>query len=151
MEAKTVNVSQALADRICELPYGTIVHYQEIEQITEQKRKTQRYYSEIFKAKKLLVARGKAIKPIGGGDYQVLYPGDYSGAYVREVKIAKNHVKRGAKILKGAPVNDMSTEERKVFNDVSDFNMRMQAQLAGNYVEVKRLTTGREHPLAQKN
>jgi hypothetical protein len=66
---------------------------------------------------------------------------------VREIKIAKNHVKRGNKILKGAPVNDMSIEERRVFNDVSDFNERMQAQLMGNYVEVKRLA-GKSHPLA---
>lgn len=151
MENKTVNVSDALANYISKLPYGSIVHYQEIEQVTGRERKTQQYYNAIFKAKKILVAQGKAIKPIGGGDYQVLYPGDYSGAYVREVKIAKRHVSRGAKYLKGAPVNEMSSEERRVFNDVSDFNTRMQAQLAGGYVEVKRLAAHREHPLAQQN
>jgi hypothetical protein len=147
MEEKTIAVWNKLADFISKMAYGDIIHYQDIQSITGLKRGETRYYQAISKAKKILESRGRAIQHIGGGDYQLLYPGDYSGAYVREIKIAKNHVKRGNKILKGAPVNDMSTEERRVFNDVSDFNERMQAQLMGNYVEVKRLT-GKPHPLA---
>ena len=147
MEEKTIAVWNKLADFISKMKYGDIIHYQDIQSITGLKRGETRYYQAISKAKKILESRCRAIQHIGGGDYQLLYPGDYSGAYVREIKIAKNHVKRGNKILKGAPVNDMSTEERRVFNDVSDFNERMQAQLMGNYVEVKRLT-GKSHPLA---
>lgn len=147
MEEKTIAVWNKLADFISKMKYGDIIHYQDIQSITGLKRGETRYYQAISKAKKILESRGRAIQHIGGGDYQLLYPGDYSGAYVREIKIAKNHVKRGNKILKGAPVNDMSIEERRVFNDVSDFNERMQAQLMGNYVEVKRLT-GKSHPLA---
>lgn len=147
MEEKTIAVWNKLADFISEKAYGDIIHYQDIQSITGLKRGETRYYQAISKAKKILESRGRAIQHIGGGDYQLLYPGDYSGAYVREIKIAKNHVKRGNKILKGAPVNDMSTEERRVFNDVSDFNERMQAQIMGNYVEVKRLTR-KSHPLA---
>lgn len=147
MEEKTIAVWNKLADFISGKEYGEIIHYQDIQDVTKLKRGEQRYYNAIARAKKILVSRGRAIQHIGGGDYQILYPGDYSGAYVREIKIAKNHVKRGNKILKGAPVNDMSIEERRVFNDVSDFNERMQAQLMGNYVEVKRLV-GKSHPLA---
>jgi len=147
MEEKTIAVWNKLADFVSKMEYGDIIHYQDIQSITGLKRGETRYYQAISKAKKILESRGRAIQHVGGGDYQLLYPGDYSGAYVREIKIAKNHVKRGNKILKGAPVNDMSTEERRVFNDVSDFNERMQAQLMGNYVEVKRLT-GKSHPLA---
>ena len=149
-ERKTVETWKKLAEFVAALDYGQIVHRQEIERVTGRTYKTAQFYSDVFKAKKILTANGKAIKAIGKGDYQVLYPGDYSGAYVREVRIAKKHVQRGAKYLKGAPVNDMSTEERKEFNDVSDFNSRMQAQMAGCYVEVRKLTDGRLHPLAPK-
>lgn len=147
MEQKTIAVWNKLADLVSQSEYGDIIHYQDIQNITGLKRGETRYYQAISKAKKILVSRGKAIQHIGGGDYQVLYPGDYSGAYVREIKIARNHVKRGDKIIKGAPVNDMSIDERRTFNNVSDFNARMQAQIMGNFVEVKRLA-GKSHPLA---
>lgn len=147
MEEKTIAVWNKLADFISGKAYGDIIHYQDIQEVTGLQRRTTRYYQAIAKAKKILESRGRAIQHVGGGDYQLLYPGDYSGAYVREIKIARNHVKRGDKIIKGAPVNDMSIDERRTFNNVSDFNARMQAQIMGNFVEVKRLA-GKSHPLA---
>lgn len=146
---KTIDAGLALADHITPLDYGSIIHYQEIEQITQKKKGERLYYRDISKAKRILESRGKAIAPIGGGDYQVLYPGDYSGAYIREVKMAKKRIDHGGKILDGAPVNDMTDEERRVYNNVSDFNSRMQAQINGSYVEVKRIGEKR-HPLLGK-
>ena len=145
-EVKTINYGEALADYISKFEYGTIVHYQEIENVTKERRGKQRYYNIIAKAKKILEARGKMVKSIGGGDYQVLYPGDYSKAYAREVRLARGRIKHGGKIVKGAPVSDMTTEERQTFNHVSDFHTRLEAQLCGNYVEVKKLV-GKKHPL----
>lgn len=145
-EAKTINYGEALADYISKYEYGTIIHYQEIERVTKERRRTPRYYNIIAKAKKILEARGKMIKSIEGGDYQVLYPGDYSNAYAREVRLAKGRIKHGGKIVKGAPVGDMTAEERQTFNHVSDFHTRLEAQLCGNYVEVKKLV-GKKHPL----
>ena len=145
MEEKTTNYGELLADYIESQEYGTIIHYQEIERVTKERRKTPRYYQYIAKAKKLLVARGKIIKSIGSGDYQVLYPGDYSAAYAREVRLARTRIKQGGKIVRGAPVNDMSSEERQMFTNVSDFHARLDAQIHGNYVEVKRLASKR-HP-----
>ena len=148
MESKTIEVGKALAEYIEKLDYGQIIHYQTIEEITRRKRFTSPYYQAVQKAKKILLSNGKAIKSMSGGDYQVLYPGDYSGAYVREVKLAKRHIKRGGNIIKGAPVGDMSSEERVMFNNVSDFHNRLSAQIAGNYVEVKRLSDKKLNPLA---
>lgn len=148
---KTVNIGEALAEFISEKDYGTIIRYQDIEYITKLPRKTQKYYNAIYKAKKIAEANGKAIKSIGGGDYQVIYPGDYAKEYVREVRIARNHIKHGEKVLVAAPVNDMSAEERSTYNNVCDFHARMQAQINGNFVEVKRLVGKRHHPLSPQN
>ena len=145
---KTVSFGEKLADFICEMDYGTIIHYQDIESVIEVPYGEPRYYRFIAKAKKLLEERGKMIQPIGGKDYQVLYPGDYSKAYVREVKLAQKRIKHGGKIIKNAPVNDMSIEERQTLNNVSDFHVRLEAQTRGSYVEVKRLTGKRKNPLA---
>lgn len=146
-DSRTINAGQALADYIAELDYGSVIHYQEIEQIIHRKWKTNLYYRDISKAKHILEKKGKAIAPIGGGDYQVLYPGDYSGAYANQVKLASRRIKRGGQILEGAPVNDMSQEERMTFNNVYDFHKRVESRLAGEYVEVERLAQ-KKHPFA---
>lgn len=146
---KTINAGLALADYITGKEYGEIIHYQEIEEITSKKKGENLYYRDISKAKAILESRGKAIAPIGGGDYQVLYPGDYTGAYIREVKLAKKRIDHGGKILDGAPVNDMTAEERMAYNNVHDFHTRMSAQITGSYVEVKRLRE-KQHPLLTK-
>ena len=148
-QIKTISPGKALADVLVDREYGEIIHRQEIEEITGKKWKTSPYYDAISRANTVLTESGKRIASIGkSGDYQILYPGDYSDAYVREVKRAKKCVARGGKILKGAPVNSMTLEERRKYNDVSDFHSRMEAQLTGSYVEVKRLIGKKPHPLA---
>lgn len=148
INTKTVNTGQALADYIASLDYGSIIHYQDIEEITHRKWKTNLYYQDISKAKKILETKGKAITPIGGGDFQVLYPGDYSGEYARRVRLANQQIKRGGRILSGAPVNDMSLDERQTFNNVYDFHRRLEARFSGECVEVERITTLKKNPLA---
>ena len=150
MEEKTINFGEALADFISEMDYGSIIHYQEIEQIIKEKRGSNRYYRYITKAKSLLENRGKMIQPIGKGDYQILYPGDYSSAYAREVRLARGRIKHGGKILHGAPVNDMNTVELQEYNRVSDFHVALEAKICGEFVTVKRLTK-RNHPFSLEN
>lgn len=147
-ENKTINRGEALADFVSVRDYGTVIRYQDIEAVTHERRGTARYYQAIAKAKKLLEDRGKMIKLIGGGDYQILYPGDYSGAYSREVRLANKRIKHGDKILKNAPTKDMTQEELQIYNRVSDFHASLQARMSGNVVEVKKLAS-RNHPLAQ--
>ena len=147
MGEKTINFGEKLADFISEMEYGSVIQYQDIERVINERRGSQKYYRYISKAKDILEDRGKAIKPIGKGSYQVLYPGDYTTAYAREVRIAKNHVRHGGKIIKGAPVNDMSIDERQQLNNVADFHARLEAQTYGNYVEIRKLINKRQHPL----
>lgn len=147
MGEKTINFGEKLADFISEMEYGSVIQYQDIERVINERRGSQKYYRYISKAKDILEDRGKAIKPVGKGSYQVLYPGDYTTAYAREVRIAKNHVRHGGKIIKGAPVNDMSIDERQQLNNVTDFHARLEAQTYGNYVEIRKLINKRQHPL----
>ena len=145
-KSRTINSGIALADYIVgHYKYGETVRYQDIEQITNERKGTQRYYAAIAKAKKLLEEKGKMICRAGGGDYKVAYPGDYSNAYAREIRLANNRVKHGNTILEHAPVNDMTISEKQVFDRVSDFHAALQARLAGSTVEVKKLV--QKHPL----
>lgn len=143
---RSVNIGESLADYISSQEYGTIIRFQDIEIITKEKRKTPRYYNAISKAKKILEERGKVIQHIGGGDYQVIFPGDYTNAYIREIRLANGKIKHGGKILQNAPVNDMNSVERQEYRNVSDFNTKLSASLQGSFVEVKRLADHKKHP-----
>lgn len=151
MEEKTINFGEALADYVSGLDYGSIIHYQEIERIVKQRRGAERYYRYIAKAKRILEDRGKMIKSIGRGDYQILYPGDYSGAYAREVRLARKKIHHGGRIIQGAPVNSMSAQELQEFNRVQDFHATLEARISGDYVTVKRLLRRDSHPLSPDN
>lgn len=146
MNNNTIRTYEALAEYIMQQPYGATIRYQEIEEITGERYKTSRFYGTVAKAKKILEEHGKMIAPIGGGDYKIAYPGDYAGAYSREVRLANKRIKHGGKILKGAPVKDMTQDEVQTYNRVSDFHARMIASISGSVVEVKKLAS-RPHPL----
>ena len=143
---KTIRKYEALADYIEPRSYGSIIHYQEIETVTGERRRTQKYYNTIAKAKKLLEERGKMIVSIEGGDYRIIYPGDYTKEYAGEVRKAGRRLKHGGRILRYAPTKDMTKDEQQTYNRVYDFNARLSASFAGSTTEVKRLT-GKKHPL----
>lgn len=142
----TIRKYVALANYIAPRAYGDVIHRQEIETVTEERWKTQRYYAAVNQAKRLLERQGKMIVSIGSGDYRVIYPGDYTAEYAREVRKAGRRLKHGDKILKHAPVKDMTEDEQQTYNRVYDFNARLSASFAGSTTEVKRLT-GKKHPL----
>lgn len=146
MEIKTIHRWAVLAEKIAKRQYGDVIRRQEIEEITGERWKTQRYYTAIEKAKPMLEKQGKMIVSIGGGDYRVAFPGDYSKEYAGMVRKAGKRLKRGKRILDGAPVHDMNDDERHTYNRVYDFNARLSASFAGSVTEVKRLT-GKQHPL----
>ena len=56
---KTVNKGNALAEYISGFDYGTVIHYQDIEIITKEKRGASRYYNSIYKAKNILESNKK--------------------------------------------------------------------------------------------
>lgn len=53
---------------------------------------------------------------------------------------------KGEKILNYTPVNDLSDEDRKVYNAVTDRAVRLNASLAGGIVELNRLNKSKSHP-----
>lgn len=142
---KTAYKETALSSFIERRDYGDIIRYQDIESITGEKRGTSRYGNAIAKAKKILERHGKAIKPIGGGDYQIIFPGDYADLYESKVVQAKRRVMHGKRILENAPTKDMSEAELSTYNRVNDFNVRITAMISGCVVEVKQLTE-HKHP-----
>jgi len=145
---QTISAGKKLAEVVSKRDFGAVIYRQEIEEITGCRWKTSRYYDAVTNANERLTEAGKRIAASGkSGDYQILYPGDYSDAYVKEVKRAKRCVTKGGKILEGAPVNDMTDDERKKYYDVSDFHNRMQAQISGGYVEVRRIAGKKPHPM----
>lgn len=139
MSYDTVYPEKLLAEYIKPHEYGTVIRHQEIEEITGVKYKTHQFYSVVDKTKKLLEPVGKAIAPVGGGDYKILLPGDYSPRYGKYVDSARKRIKRGTKLLKGAPTKDMTQDELTTYNRVSDFNAKLCASFSGSVVEVKML------------
>lgn len=149
-EDRSINRGAVLADYIERKSYGDIINFQVIQDLLREKKGTSRYYAGISKAKKLLEERGKMIKPIGHGEYQVLYPGDYISAYAGEIRRANNRVKHGGKILEHAPSKDMTQTEYSAYQRVKDFHVAMGARMAGGVVEVKKLVE-RPHPFDPAN
>lgn len=143
---KTIHKYEVLARYIEDKNYGETVSRQEIEEITGQTYKSQRFYAVVAKTKKLLEAEGKMIVPAGGGDYKVAYPGDYAIAYCREVRLAGKRISRGGKILDCAPTKDMTQSELQTHNRLRDFHVGLYAHLRGAVVEVRKLSD-RKHPL----
>lgn len=142
---KTAYKETALSNFIERREYGDIIRYQDIESITNAKRGTPPYYNAIAKAKKILERHGKAIIHISGGDYQIIFPGDYTDLYADKVKRAKRRIIHGKRILENAPTKDMSEAELNTYNRVNDFNVRITAMISGCVVEVKQLTE-HKHP-----
>ena len=93
-----------------------------------------------------MTAAGKLIVPVGHGSYRIIYPGDYTSAYAREVRCAKRRLSQGKKILDGAPVKDMSEAEITSYNAVCDFNLKLTAQFNNNVVQVRTLVHSK-HPM----
>lgn len=142
---KSVNIGVLLAEKLIDRKYGDVIRHQEIELITGESRGTSKYNQAIQKAKKILEENGKVIQYNGGGDYRVIYPGDYAAAYAREIRLANKRVKHGGRILAHAPVNDMTSVEKQTYDRVNDFHATMQARMSGSTVEVKKLVS--THPL----
>lgn len=142
---RTAYKETALSRFIERRDYGEIIRYQDIEGVTGAKRGTPQYYNAISKAKKILERHGKAIIYFSGGDYKIIYPGDYTSLYADKVKQAKRRIMRGKAILDNAPTKDMSESELTDYNRVNDFNVRITAMISGCVVEVRQLVE-HKHP-----
>ena len=127
--------------------YGELISHSEIEGIIGEKRESSAYRSVMTVAKKRLVESGKMVENVFGVGYRVVVPDEYTGHSVKTVISGAKRIDQGVKILRHAPVKDMSMEGVQVYNLVNDRVSILQAKMAGAKVEISMLGRKREHPL----
>lgn len=138
-----------LAEYIMSKNYGDIIYHQEIaEQIKEQPN-TPKYFSAITGAKRLLLDSGKMIESVRKSGYRVVEPDDYTIHSIRQVVAGARRIDSGVKIMRHAPIANMTPEGIESYNRVNDRIQILQASMTGAKVELKMLGTRRQHPLEQ--
>lgn len=89
------------------------------------------------------------IKSIRKSGYQVVEPDDYTAHSVRQVVAGAKKIDSGVKIMRHAPVSNMTPEGVESYNRVNDRLQILQASITGAKVELKLLGARRPHPLRQ--
>ena len=136
---------------IANKPYGTIITHDELASITDTGKKSQDYRDIMYRAQKRLVDHGHIIENVRGIGYQVIDPDDYSGVSVKQAVRGARLIDKGAKVLRNAPVSDMSQEGLARYNVVHDRMTILQAAVTGAKVEITMLESRRTHPLSAAN
>lgn len=133
-----------LVTAIMERDYGEMLTFAEIGKIIQHKYD----YRDILQAaRKRLIEAGRMIVNVRGVGYKVCEPDDYTGVGIGYMRRGVRKIDRGAKIVRYAPVSDMSPEARAAHNRVNDKLTRVQAALAGASVELHMLSVP-ENPLS---
>lgn len=140
---------QRLSEYIMTKNYGDIIYHQEIAEQIGEHMNTPRYFSTVTAAKKALLEAGRMIKSVRRSGYQVVVPDDYTAHAVQHVVDAGKKIDRGAKIMRIAPVSNMTPEGVESYNRVNDRLQILQASITGAKVELKMLGARRPHPLRQ--
>lgn len=140
---------QKLAEYIMAKNYGDIIYHQEIAEQIGEKANTSRYFSTVTKTKKVLLDSGRMIKSVRKSGYQVVDPDDYTTHSVRQVVAGAKKIDNGVRIMRHAPVRDMTPEGLESYNRVNDRLQILQASMTGAKVELKMLGARRQHPLRQ--
>lgn len=135
-----------LVETISGMNYGDALSFDEIGRIIEQKHGSLKYCDILQAARKRLITAGHMIVNVRGVGYKVCNPDSYTGEGVRYMRQGAKKIDRGAKIIRHAPVKDMSPEARAAHNRVYDSFVRLQASMAGASTEIHMLSTSK-HPL----
>ena len=142
---------KTVVDYIANLPYGEIITHDKLAYIADVKQKSQDYRDIMFRAAKRLIDHGHIIKNIRGVGYQVIDPDDYSALSVKHAVRGAKLIDKGVKVMRNAPVSDMTQEGRTRYNAVNDRLTILQAAVTGAKVEITMLESKRPHPLASAN
>lgn len=140
---------QKLSEYIMAKNYGDIIYHQEIAEQIGERMNTPRYFSTVTAAKKVLLESGRMIKSVRKSGYQVVEPDDYTVHSVQQVVAGAKKIDSGVKIMRHAPVSDMTPEGAESFNRVNDRLQILQASITGAKVELKMLEARRPNPLRQ--
>lgn len=87
------------------------------------------------------------VESIRKSGYRVVDPDDYTTHSVRQVAAGARKIDNGTKIIRHAPVSDMSVEGLEAYRRVDDRLQILQAAITGAKVEITMLGTKRQHPL----
>jgi len=137
---------KALAEAFIGKGYGGALTHYEIANIIEERENSRRYRSVVDGAKKRLLECGKMIENVRGVGYRVVYPDEYAEQSAKCVVSGARRIDKGTKIIRNAPVKDMSREGVQEYNVVADKMRILQAAICGAKVEINMLTVKREHP-----
>lgn len=138
---------KALVDKVSSMNRGDVITYEEIAQVIEDSHGSTTYNDVVQAAKKHLVTDGNLLENVRGVGYKLTNPDDYTYQGVKLVKAGARRIDRGVKVMRYAPVNEMSGIAREAHNRVYDRMMNLQAAMAGASVEIKMMEKQREHPL----
>lgn len=148
-DSKMKKPQEILAEFFTAKSYGDVVTHSEIGRIISYSREHNRSkYNQIVQAAKkiLLKEHGKLIECVRDYGYRLVEPGDYvqaSGVHNRRGLI---EIRKGKDILDYAPVNDMTSDERIVYNRFHDQETRLVASMEGAVCQLKILGK-KSHPL----
>lgn len=138
---------QKLVEAFLDKEYGVTLHHWEIAHIVQENERSNEYRSIVNKASKKLLDCGKMIENIRGVGYRVVAPDEYSNQSARCVVSGARRINKGAKIIRNAPVKDMTQDGVQAYNTIADKMRILQAAVAGAKVEINMLSNKRKNPL----
>ena len=139
-----------LVNAVKERDYGTVITFEEIGGIINSKYGNPNFNDVLQAARKRLIDTGHMIVNVRGIGYKVCDPDKYTAEGVGYMRQGARKIDRGSKIIKHAPVNDMSPAAREAHNRVNDRMMRLTAALAGASVEIHMLSASNNPLLTAK-
>ena len=138
---------QKLVEYVFERKYGDLIEHYEIERVIGEKCRTTKYSDIVSGAQKKLQKVGKVIENVRGVGYKIVMPDDYSDKAVDLIASGARRIEKGGKILRYAPVNEMSQSGLEAYNTTVDRVKVLSAAVVGAKVELNLLAKKRESPL----
>ena len=140
MKMQTNKKVENLVNYVMKKTYGDIIYHQEIAEVIGSQYGTYQYRSIVNSARKKLLEAGRMIDCIRKSGYKIVEPDNYTDSSVKEVVAGARRIDRGAKIMRHAPVNEMSQAGLESYNKVNDRLHILQAAIAGSKVEITMLS-----------
>lgn len=138
MEPKTG--SEKLVDHVLEsMDYGQMITHTEISIIMSIKEKSHKYRTEVTKANRTLIEKGKMLKSRPGTGYIVLEPDRYIDEAQLKFKHGANRAEQAFSIFAFAPVSLMSPEAKETYHIVESGVKHAVAMVIGGLKEIKLL------------
>lgn len=139
---------KTVVDFIANTPYGETVTHDQLSYLMEEKKNSRDYWYIMSRVQKKLVDHGHIVQNVRGKGYKVVDPDSYSAISVKHAVNGAKLIDRGVKVLRNAPVSDMTQEGVQRYNTVNDRMVILQAAVTGAKVEITMLESKKPHPLA---